>query len=421
MKILMVNKFYFIKGGSERYYFELSKILKEYGHEIIPFAMKHPDNFKSDYNNCFVDNIEFNLDSNWQKMKNSAKIITRIIYSFHAQKQIKQLIEKTRPDIAHLHMIDHQISPSILNTLKKYNIPVIQTQHQYKLVCPNYRLYNMHKQEICEKCLDGNYYHPIFERCHKNSLSSEVLLSLEMYIHKALQIYEKNIDIFHVPSHFMGSKLKAIGIPNEKIQHLFYTIDLKNYLPQDDSDNYIVYYGRLAREKGILTLLKAMRHVKKTDLLIIGDGPQRKELESFASENQLQNVKFVGLKNGEALKRLVARSKFVLIPSEWYDNSPLVIYESFALGKPVIGSSIGGIPELIDHKSTGLLHEPGNCEELTENINFLLNQPKLIKEYGINAHRKAQEQFSPQNHYQKIIKIYQGLVGMKQDMTADEN
>jgi len=409
----MVNKFYFIKGGSERYFFELSNILMEHGHEVIPFAMKHPDNYFSKYEKYFVDNIEFNLESNLEKLKNSLKISGRIIYSLHARKRIEQLIKKTKPDIAHLHMIDHQLSPSILHSLKKYKIPVIMTIHQAKLICPNYRLFNWHTKQICEKCLDGHYYHPFFEKCHKDSRMAGLLIGMEAYLHKMMKIYENNVDIFHVPSKFLAAKFIQAGIDKKKIEQLYYTIRIDQYTPNFESGDYFVYFGRLEEAKGLETLLRAVKKVAMSRLFIIGQGYYKKELEEFVAKLNIKNVEFLGAKWNDELRRIVSNSKFVIVPSEYYDNSPLVIYESYALGKPVIGSSIGGIPELIDSEKTGLLFTPGDSEELAEKINFLLSHPKLVKEYGINARKKAEQEFSPRFHYQEMYKKYQRLLGIK--------
>jgi glycosyltransferase involved in cell wall biosynthesis len=413
MKILMIDKYFFIKGGAERYLFEISSILKKKGHKVIPFSMKHENNFNSSFEEFFVDNIDYEMSSIKEKIINSFRIPCRMIYSFQAKERLERLIKLIKPDIAHLHMIDHQISPSILHVLKKYNIPVIQTVHQYKLVCPNYRLFNMRRNVICEKCLSGSFYHPIIERCHKNSSIAGLFLTIEMTIHKAMKIYNNNIDLFHVPSQFMGRMLQKGGFKNNKIEHLYYTLDLNQYLPCYSSDDYFVYYGRLAQEKGVYTLLKAMRNINNSKLLIVGDGPQKKDLESFALKNNLRNVKFMGLKYKEELKSIVSHSKFVIVPSEWHDNSPLVIYESFALGKPVIGSSLGGIPELVTHKETGLLFTAGNSDELTYSIQNLLNHPELIKEYGINAREKAEKEFNPKFHYQELLRKYQRLLNIK--------
>ena len=274
MKILMINKYYFIKGGSERYFFELTKILENNGHQVIPFAMQHPNNFKSEYSEFFVDNIEFNLNSRYEKIKNGVKIANRIIYSVEAKNKVDQLINRVKPDLAHLHMIDHQISPSILHAIKKYDIPVLQTVHQSKLICPNYRMYNWHKKQICEKCLGGHFYHPVIEKCHKDSRIAGLLIAVEAYIHKWIKIYEKNIDIYHVPSRFMGRKFIQAGIDEKKVKHLYYTININDYPPYYEFEDYFVYYGRLEGAKGLMTLLKAMRQIKRSKLLMIGTGPE---------------------------------------------------------------------------------------------------------------------------------------------------
>ena len=271
LKILMVDKYHFIKGGAERYFFELKEVLESYGHKVIPFSMQHPDNYHTEYEKYFVKNIDFHHNSSLKRLIDSPGIASRIIYSYEAKKKIEELILHEKPDIAHLHMIDHQLSPSILHALKKHNIPVIQTVHQYKMVCGNYKLYNPGKGTVCEKCLNGSHWHPIKEKCHMDSRLSGVLLALEMNIHKMMHIYD-NVDLFHVPSVFMKTKLTAGGVDESKIQHLYYTIKLEDYPYSPDYSDYFVYYGRLSKEKGILTLLKTMKEVPEAKLLILGDG-----------------------------------------------------------------------------------------------------------------------------------------------------
>ena len=410
MKILMIDKFYFVKGGAERYFFELSHILEKNNHQVIPYSMIHKDNFDTPYDKYFVDNIDFNTSA-LQGILQSPKSFMRMFYSVQAKKRLEKLIQDTRPDIAHLHMIDHQLSPSILHALKKYNIPVIQTVHQYKLVCPNYRLYNMRTQTICEKCLSGAFYHPIFERCHKDSWAAGLMIALETGFHRMIKIYEKNIDLFHVPSRFMGKMLRCGGINKQHIEHLYYTINIDDYPVNSSAEDYFVYYGRLAKEKGIMTLLKSMERVPISHLMIIGNGPQRQALESFVERRKLHNVTFLGIKGGSELKSLVSKSKFVVVPSEWYDNSPLVIYESFAMGKPVIGTQLGGIPELVDHETNGWIYEAGNSDQLSDILQYALKHPKIIKQFGMKAREKAEKEFSPSFHYSEIMKKYDRLLG----------
>lgn len=410
MKILMVDKYYFIKGGAERYFFELKKTLEtRHGHQVIPFSMKHGRNFDSEYAPFFVDEIEFNDLRGWKKLVKAPQITGRVLWSLQARDNLERLIRQTRPDIAHLHMIDHQLSPSILPVLGRFGIPILQTVHQYKLICPNYRMYLDQKNQVCEKCLGGHFYHAVTERCHKDALFPSFLVSLESYFHHWLGVYD-HIALFHAPSAFIGNKLMETGVERSRVQHLFYAINVAEYTPHYEHQDYFVYFGRLAAEKGIFTLLHAMKKVGKGRLKIIGEGPLREQLETFVRDNALANVEFEGLKNGEELKQLVANAMFVVVPSEWYENSPLVIYEAFALGKPVIGAAIGGIPELVDHQENGLHFRAGDSADLAEQIRFLLEHPAKLPAFGRAARQKAEQQFDADVHAAQMLAIYQRLL-----------
>jgi len=410
MKILMIDKYYWVKGGVERYMFELKKVFESHGHEIIPFSMKNPENEKSPYSKYFVENIDFIIESRVKKFLQSFRIISRVLYSFQAKKRLELLIKQTRPDIAHLHLIDHQISPSILHVLKKHGIPVMQTVHHYKLVCPNARMYINHKKEICERCLGGKYYHAFFQKCHMHSFAASLLVTIESYLHRLLKIYDI-IQIFHVPSRFIGEKLKEGGIPSNKIHYHFLTIDLNEHKYHEKFEKYIVYYGRLALEKGILTLLKAFLELQSdVKLKIIGEGPERSILESYVNQNHIKNVSFLGYKGGKDLINLLANSMFVVVPSEWYENSPLTIYEPFSLGKPVIGAKIGGIPEFILNGENGYLFESGNAEELAAKMEALLKAPDDVAAFGKSARKFALKHFTPEIHYDYMLTLYQTLI-----------
>jgi glycosyltransferase involved in cell wall biosynthesis len=402
----MIDKYYFVKGGAERYYFELKDILEHKGHTVIPFSMKHPANRKTPYAEYFVDNIDFDPGPLMKKIATGMRSIGRIFYSVQADRRLSRLIRKTRPDIAHLHMIDHQISPSILRTLKKSKIPVVQTVHTYKLVCPSYRLYHMGRQEVCEKCLRGHYWSALVERCHKNSFFATLLVVLETMFHKSLRFYERGVDLFLVPSRFMGRKLAEGGIRHEKIRHLFYTIDLSQYEPSFSSDPYFLYFGRLSEEKGLMTLLLAVEGGVGLPLHIIGEGPQRPILEKTVRDRRIGAVRFLGAADGRELKRAVSRARFVVVPSEWYENSPLVVYESMALGKPVIGAAIGGIPELIDPGVDGLLYPAGDAAALRDRILHLASHPEILPRMGRAARAKAERLFAQSIHYDRLMEMY---------------
>jgi glycosyltransferase involved in cell wall biosynthesis len=407
----MVDKYYFIKGGAERYFFELAAVLEKNGHEVIPFSMKHPSNVPTVHAADFMENIDFNPASAAGKAAVGIRSLGRLFYSLEARDKVRRIVRRTRPDIAHLHMIDHQISPSILTVFREEGIPVVQTVHTFKAVCPSYRLYHMGRGRICEKCLHGAYWHAPLDRCHKNSFPASLLVAAETAFHKAIRIHERGIDRFLVPSRFMGAKLAEGGLDPMKIRHLFYTIQVDRYPFAPGSEPYFLYYGRLSEEKGLSTLLDAVAEGTPVPLHVVGDGPQRAALEATAAGRGIRNVRFVGPLEGEALKKAVSAAMFVVVPSEWYENSPLVVYESFAMGKPVIGAAIGGIPELISEGRDGLLFRPGDARDLRRSIlEFTKAGRPALAAMGRRARRKAEALFSPEAHYSELTGIYDELL-----------
>jgi len=404
MKILQVNKFYFPKAGTERYVFELTKLLENKGHEVIPFAMKDKRNLKNYFNKYFVSNVDLSKP----KIRPSGfKNISRIIYSQEAKKKIEKLVKKTKPDIAHVHNIYHQISPSILSVFKKYNIPVVQTLHDFKLICPNYKLFS--KGTVCERCKKHKYYNAISQKCSKNSILSGCVLALEMYIHKMLKIYEKNVDIFICPSQFVKNKMIEWGIDNKKLIVIPHFVSLSKFEPNYENQGYVLYFGRLVEEKGVDILIKAMKELPRLKLKIVGKGPEKKTLESRILNLGLKNIEFLGYKAGNGLRDLVRNSMFVVCSSISYETFGLVVTEANALGKPVIASNAGALPELIEDRKTGLLFSPGSTEELAKNIKYLIARPDEIREMGKLARRKVEKEFNSELHYQKLIEVYKCL------------
>jgi glycosyltransferase involved in cell wall biosynthesis len=207
----------------------------------------------------------------------------------------------------------------------------------------------------------------------------------------------------------MGDKLRAGGIASERIRHLFYTIKLKDYPYHPEFKDYFIYFGRLSGEKGIATLLQAMREFKGSRLKIIGGGPEEGRLKALAKELRI-SVEFVGAKHGEELKKLVAHARFIVVPSEWYENSPLVIYEAFSMGKPVVGADLGGITELIDPGQDGYLFPAGDAAALRRSLQDLDRDENAIRAFGRAARQKAESWFSPEKHYEKLIGWYRELL-----------
>jgi len=366
--------------------------------------MKDKRNSKNHFNKYFVSNVDLSKPKiGVQGFRN----IARIIYSREAKRKIEQLIKKTKPDIAHIHNIYHQISPSILSVFKKYNIPVVQTLHDFKLICPSYKLFS--KGTVCERCKKHKYYNAAFQRCSKNSILSSCVLALEMYIHKMLKIYEKNVDMFICPSRFVKNKMIEWGIDNKKLVVIPHFVDSSRFEPNYENQGYILYFGRLAEEKGVDALIEAMKDSPRLKLKIVGEGPEKKNLESRILNLGLNNVEFLGYKTGDELKNLVRNSMFVVCPSISYETFGLVVIEANALEKPVVASNLGALPEIIEDRKTGLLFKPGDAKELAKKISYLINHPDEVKEMGKRAREKVAREFNPELHYQRLIEVYKCL------------
>jgi glycosyltransferase involved in cell wall biosynthesis len=405
MKVLVANKYYFVKGGAERYMFELARILERKGDSVVPFAMKHEQNDPSEHSDLFVSHESFDGDGG---AVGRMKAAVRVIYSREARRKIEALVDRTAPDVSHLHNIAHQLSPSILVGLKAKGVPVIQTLHDYKLICPNYQMFVYDK--TCERCGHWRYYRACVHRCMRGSFAASALVCAEAYIHKILGTYSRNVDLFIAPSRQLLERVVAHGVPRDKVVHLPYSIALEEYEPCYGSDGYAVYVGRLSTGKGLETLMSALSRARGVPFKIVGDGPFAPELKERAAREGIDNAEFVGYLTGSELKSMVGGSLFVVVPSECFENSPLTVYEAFAQGKPVVGSIIGGIPELVGNGETGLLFEPGDDVALADRLTELWGDQARAVEMGRAARARVEREYAPDVHYDKIRAIYERVI-----------
>ena len=413
MKILLINKYFYVKGGSETYYFGLKKMLETKGHETIDFSMNDERNYKSNYQKYFVSNVNYETENKFTKLKNGLKLIN----SNEAYKNLCKLIEDTNPDIAHVNLIYHQLTPSILHALKKYNIPIVFTSHDYKLICPNYKLFS--NGEICTKCVGGNFINCAINKCHKDSLMFSTLLSIEAYFHKFKKSYEL-IDKIICPSLFMKNQLLKGGFNKDKLIHIpnFLTSDFdgKVDIRVQKEKNALPPERRLSKEKGLDLLLDAVKEINDDYVLeIIGTGPEEEHLKNRVSEESIKNVRFLGYQSGEELYNKISVSKTTIIPSTWHEVFGLTIIESYSAGTPVIGSNLGGIPENIKNNKTGFVFEHGNVESLKNTLIKILRMDKTSKEYKnmVNDCLVFKEEFTMNKYYTELIKEYEKLIARK--------
>jgi glycosyltransferase involved in cell wall biosynthesis len=326
---------------------------------------------------------------------------------------MEQLIADTRPDIAHLHNIYHQISPSILIPLRKYKIPVVMTLHDFKLVCPDYTF--LREGKTCEECRGKYFYKAIKYKCVKNSYLKSAISALEMYLHKMLKIYEENVDCFMVLSRFSKSRFIQYGIPSEKMVFLPAPVDTEKFKPKrvSNKNDYILFFGRLSERNGITTLVGAMKHIPEIKLKIAGAGEMKGFLENHISQEKIQNVSLLGFLSKEDLQRQISGSYFTVFPNHCYHLCPSSILESFAFAKPVIAARLGSVPELVEDGKTGLLFEPRDEKQLAEKIKYLYENPEAVKKMGKNARNKVEQNYSAEKYYPKLLGLYQSLITRK--------
>ena len=405
MKILQINKYFYKKGGAETVFFNTIHLLEKHGHTVIPFALKNKKNEPSPYESYFVDYPELSESSLTDKIKYASAFI----YNREVAKRLEKLIIKEKPDIAHIHLMFNSLSVSILPVLRKHHIPTVMSVHDYRLICPAYT-FTDGKGNVCERCEKGNYYNCLIHKCSKGNFFNSLMLCADSYFRTIFYPPTDYIDRFIFVSEFAREKhIQFNHVYEGKSVRLYnFTPDIKDYTPV--KGDYLLFFGRMSGEKGIGTLLKAIKQTPDIKLKIAGTGPL---LEKFKTECP-PNVKFLGFKRGEELRELIHNASFVVVPSEWYENNPMTIIESLMIGTPVIGSDIGGIPELIEEGKTGYTFKPKDADQLKNSI--LKARSLSDAEYermSASAKRFALDNFSEESHYQKLMENYRLILNLR--------
>ncbi|MBD3281691.1 glycosyltransferase [Candidatus Uhrbacteria bacterium] len=402
MKILQVNKFFDLRGGAEIYMHELSRRLKDRGHEVHAFSTKSPRNLQSRDSDYFV--TRYNYDRKEGISKDAVKALN-FLYNREAKKSLAAQIAEVKPDIIHLHNIYHHLSASILSAIRASKTPCVQTLHDYKLACPNYKMYT--QGSVCERCKGGKYYNAIIHRCLFPGLAPNILAAAEMSCTKITQAYERTVKSFICPSVFIKNKMQDWGEPPGKLVYLPNPIEIPESTSSRRGLGNYIFIGRLSPEKGIETLVRAAGRVPSVKLDIIGEGPERAKLEQLASQVAPGRVNFLGFQTGKELSELRGRAKALCLPSVVYENAPLTILEAMASGVPVIGSNIGGIPELVKDGINGFLAEPQSMEAWIEALRqmeqFTGEQRFELGDAGKEA---AVSKFTWDKHLKDLEQIY---------------
>ncbi|MCC6639222.1 glycosyltransferase family 4 protein [Candidatus Falkowbacteria bacterium] len=407
MKILEINKFFYKKGGSELYLFSIRNLLKRHGHAVMDFSMNHEKNEPSYYQPYFIHPVR--MDGK-MKLRDKIHSFFHLLYSVETQEKLEQLIqERGVPDVAHIHNFAYHLTPSILYVLKKHNIPVVWTLHDYKVISPNYNLYAHGEIDECTK--PDKFFAVVKNKSIKNSYLKSFIAAFEQWLHvKVTKLYGA-VDAYVAPSKFLANKVIEYGIDANKVHQIYNTIDISKYKAECLEGEYYIYVGRFIKEKGVMRLLEAFKELPQQKLIFIGAGDQEIEMKKFIADNEMRNVEILPPIYGAAVYEYIKKAKALMLTSEWYENNPLVILDAFALGVPVIGTRIGGITELIEDGVNGLLCEPFDAHSIAQAVKRMETLDHC--ELGRRARAFVESIADEEVHYEKIMKVFEEVISEK--------
>lgn len=399
MKILMINKFLYPNGGSETYIFKLGEYLRNVGHEVQYFGMEHKGRCVGNRVEAYTSDMNFHGGSKLSKLAYPIKTI----YSAEARVQLRKVLEDFQPDVCHINNFNFQLTPSIILEIVKWRketdrkCKIVFTAHDYQLVCPNHMMNNPNTHENCEKCLGGHFFHCTRGKCIHGSFARSAVGTMEAIFWNWKGTYQY-IDTMICCSEFMKSKLDTNPLFAGKTVAMHNFIDEVRWEEPDKKD-YVVYFGRFSREKGIGTLIQVCKELPQVNFIFAGTGPLEKEIDGVS------NIEDLGFQSGKSLEKLIREARFSVYPSEWYENCPFSVMESQMYGTPVLGADIGGIPELIEAGKTGELFKSGNAADLKSKIEKLWSDRELCEEYTRNCKELGFD--SVDQYCGKLLKIYQ--------------
>ncbi len=399
MKVLVANNYYYLRGGCERVMFNDIQALTNEGVEVIPFSAADPENIETAYSEDFVPGADIRATSPLKR----AEAAVDAVHCRRTADAFAKMLDKVRPDVVHCHNIYGRLSTSILGVAKKKRIPTVLTVHDYKVVCPSYLMLKNGKP--CSACVDGGYYRCAVNRCHKGQLAASMVYSIEAYFARLTGSYGA-VSSFLCPSHFIAGLLRESGIDDSRVVYHANCVEPNEYKPRYEG-SYVLSVGRLSHEKGLPTLLRSMLGTN-VPMRVAGTGPMEQELKEVA-ERDGGSIVLEGHCDGARLADLYRNAAFVVVPSEWYENAPMSILESFAYGKPVIGTRIGGIPELINEGEQGHLVDPGAPEQLRASIQTLWNDRDGQARMGRSARQLIESKFAQTHRTKSLLDIYNRL------------
>ncbi len=408
MNILSIDVYHYQRGGAETVFLNTSQLLEERGHHVARFALKWDENMPTPYERYFPESKDTRKGP-FRALKN----IVTYFYHFEAARRLEQLIRDERPDIAHIHLIWGQLTPSILRVLRRNKIPVVLTAHDYRIVCPAYAFRNG-KGEICEKCHGTSFRHCIGGNCCRGSKPLSAMMAAEQYFRNTFFYPPKYLDGIIYVSDFCREKHEQYmprlrDLPSMRLYNM--AMDILPEPAPRAADPYYLYLGRLSAEKGIETLIDAFAVLPDLKVKIVGRGPLEAELKEKVDSMGLTNIEFLGFKSGDELHRLTAEAKALIVPSRCYENNPMTIIEAYSAGTPAIGAAIGGIPEIVVDGVTGFRFASGDAQALADTVRRM----ESLDAAGYARMQEAalvfaRENFSLDQYYPRLMDFYQRVI-----------
>lgn len=390
-KVLIVHNYYQIPGGEDTVVENEKNLLLENGHEVLLYT-RHNDEIK---NKNIIGKLLLPLET---------------IFSIKTYKEVKKIIKKEKIDIVHVHNTLPLVSPSVYYAAKKCKISVVQTIHNFRLLCPGATFTRDNK--ICEDCVEKSLLCSVKNKCYRGSFIQSLVSAFNLGFHRRIGTYKK-VDGYIALTEFNKRKLKTL-IEEEKIfvKPNFTYFEAIEMIEVEDR-KYFLYLGRIDKLKGIDLILRAWKEIKDEELYIVGTGPYEKEAKKYVLENKLDNVRFLGFKSKGEVNNILKYSKALIIASQWYEGFPMTILESFSLGVPIIGSDVGNIGTIIDDKTNGILFKYNELGDLREKI-YSLKSYRLLEFLSYNAKKTFELKYNKNKNYIKLVEIY-NIVGGKNE------
>lgn len=405
MNILLITNNLYPTGGDWTYIKSIADLYESKGHTVYMWGMSNDKNVYHKNEEYFVGHI--NRQASRKKYTDALRLIKRSIYSKEAYEKLSAFLRHYKIDIAQIDSINIGLTPAVIEALYDNKIPIVWRVMDYKMICPTIHL--MRDNKVCEDCFGGKYYKCIMNRCKNGSLADSIVVAMETFINRHKPYY-KHVNMMSFQNHFTHRLYERWNFPINEAVVINNPYDVSNIKPNYEDKNYVLFFGKTDSNKGVMTLLKTASRNRDIKYVIVGVGSEDEKLKSYIDEEQLTNVDFKGPVWGEAMDSIIDKCAFVVVPSEWYEPSPYVILQAFAHGKPVIGSNLGGIPELVKDGNNGYLFEAGNIDDLSAKITNLYNCKTNITEMGINARRDVECLYSPDLYYDLSMNMFKSLI-----------